>query len=87
MSIPSTSEGARERFARNLRAWRVIRGLTQQRLAEEAGLSRVYVNKVESCLASVSIDVMEKLANVLEIDIAELFAIDASRRQRQGQRS
>lgn len=80
MSISSTTEGARERFARNLRAWRTVRRLTQQRLAEEAGLSRVYVNKVESCLASVSLDSMEKLANVLEIDIAELLEADVIHR-------
>lgn len=73
MSIPSTTETARQRFARNLRAWRGARGISQQRLAEQADLSRVYVSRVENSAASVSIDTMERLADVLAIDIADLF--------------
>ena len=73
MSMPYKTESARDRFARNLRAWRAKRGLSQQYLAEQAGLSRVYISKVENSSASVSIDAMEKLAVVLAIDIAELL--------------
>ena len=72
MSMSHPTEDARERFARNLRTWRAKRGFSQQYLAEHAGLSRVYVSKVENSAASVSIDTMEKLAAVLEIDIADL---------------
>lgn len=73
MSMPLKNETARDRFARNLRAWRAKRGLSQQLLAEHAGLSRVYVSRVENSAASVSLDTMEKLAVVLAIDIAELL--------------
>jgi transcriptional regulator with XRE-family HTH domain len=73
MSMPSTTETARQRFARNLRAWRQVRGFSQQHLAEQADLSRVYISKVENSAASVSIDAMEKLADVLAIDIVELL--------------
>lgn len=75
MSIPSKNEIARDRFARNLRAWRAKRGLSQQFLAEQAGLSRVYVSRVENSAASVSLDTMERLANVLAIDVAELLHV------------
>jgi transcriptional regulator with XRE-family HTH domain len=75
MSMPSTTETARKRFARNLRAWRMTRGLSQQHLAEQANLSRVYISKVENSAASVSLDTMEKLAVVLAIDIADLLAL------------
>ena len=78
MSMPTTTETARERFARNLRTWRVARGLSQQRLAEQADLSRVYISKVENSAASVSIDTMEKLAVVLAIDIADLLSTHVS---------
>jgi transcriptional regulator with XRE-family HTH domain len=74
MSMPSITETARERFARNLRIWRAARGFSQQYLAEQADLSRVYISKVENSAASVSIDTMEKLAVVLAIDIADLLA-------------
>lgn len=73
MSTPFTVEPARDRFARNLRAWRTARGLRQEQLATQAGLSRVYVSKVENSSASVSIDSMEKLAGALQIDISELL--------------
>jgi transcriptional regulator with XRE-family HTH domain len=74
MSMLSTTETARERFARNLRSWREARGLSQQILAEQAALSRQYISKVENSAASVSIDTMEKLAVVLAIDIADLLS-------------
>jgi transcriptional regulator with XRE-family HTH domain len=74
MSIPSNTETARQRFARNLRTYRAARGLSQQHLAEQADLSRVYISKVENSAASISIDTMEKLATVLAIDIAELLS-------------
>lgn len=73
MSMPSKNEIARDRFARNLRAWRAKRGLSQQALAEHADLSRVYISRVENSAASVSLDTMEKLAVVLAIDVAELL--------------
>lgn len=75
MSMPSKNENARDRFARNLRAWRAKRGLSQQLLAEHAGLSRVYVSRVENRAASVSLDTMEKIATVLAIDIADLLSM------------
>ncbi len=74
MSIPFTLDRGRARFARNLRDWRTLRGLSQQELALQAGLSRAYVSKVENSSASISIDTMEKLSDVLAIDIAELLA-------------
>lgn len=74
MSMTSNPKNARDRLARNLRAWRSTRKLSQEVLAEHAGLSRVYVSRVENCAASVSIDAMEKLAEALQIDIAELLA-------------
>jgi transcriptional regulator with XRE-family HTH domain len=78
MSIPSNTETARQRFARNLRAYRGARGISQQHLAEQADLSRVYISKVENSAASISIDTMEKLAVVLAIDIADLLSVDLS---------
>lgn len=66
---------ARQRFARNLRMWRAVRGFSQEYLAEHADLSRVYISRVENCAASVSIDAMESLAHVLSIDVAELLVV------------
>lgn len=72
MSVPHQFRPARERFAFNLRKWRSKRSLSQEALAEACGLSRVFVAKIESGSTTVSLDNIEKLAQVLEIDIVDL---------------
>jgi transcriptional regulator with XRE-family HTH domain len=74
MSMSPPPYEARARLARNLRAWRAVRGLSQQQVAEHADLSRVYISQVERGLKSISVDTMERIAFVLSIDIAELLA-------------
>lgn len=56
----------------NLRRLRTAQGLSQEKLAADAGVSRVYLNEVERELGNVTIDVMGKLANALGCSIAEL---------------
>lgn len=73
MSAPHNFLTARERVARNLREWRSKRGLSQEALAAECGLSRVFVSRVETAAATVSLDNVEKLAQVLRIDIVDLL--------------
>lgn len=73
MSAPFKFLPARERFARNLREWRSKRGLSQEALAAESGLSRVFLSRVETAAATVSLDNVEKLAHVLGIDIVDLL--------------
>ena len=53
---------ARRIFAENLRKARQNRGLSQEGLAELAGLHRTYVGSVERGERNVSIDNMERLA-------------------------
>jgi transcriptional regulator with XRE-family HTH domain len=64
---------ARERLARNLKDWRVKRGMSQDVLAELSGLSRVFLSRIEGALETVSLDNIEKLADVLKIDILDLL--------------
>src|SRR5471032_736611 len=73
MSSPYTVKTARERLARNLKDWRAKRGLSQEVLAEHSGLSRVFLSRIEGALETVSLDNIEKLAEVLKIDIVDLL--------------
>lgn len=70
------SSNARRIFAQRLRQIRQIRGLSQEELADMAGLHRTYVGSVERSERNVSIDNMERLAKALEVDITELLRKD-----------
>jgi transcriptional regulator with XRE-family HTH domain len=52
---------------------RVARGLSQEALAVDAGVDRTYVSKLERNSENPSVAVLEKLANAMEISIAEFF--------------
>jgi transcriptional regulator with XRE-family HTH domain len=69
-------ESARLRLAANLRAMRKQHGISQEKLAELAGLHRTYVGAIERGERNVSIDNIEKLAAALALDVVELLARD-----------
>ncbi|RVT50620.1 helix-turn-helix domain-containing protein [Rubrivivax albus] len=67
-------ESARARLARNLRAMRAERGLSQETLGELSELHRTYVGSVERQERNVSLDNVERLAEALQVDICDLLA-------------
>jgi transcriptional regulator with XRE-family HTH domain len=67
------SSKARGIFAQKLRQIRQNKGLSQEALADIAGLHRTYVGSVERSERNVSIDNMERLAQALEVDLSELL--------------
>lgn len=64
---------ARNRLAFHLRARRRAVGLSQEVLADLAGLHRTYVGGIERGERNVSIDNIEKLARALDSDVVELL--------------
>ena len=56
-----------------IRVWREHRGLTQQQLADLAGISKPYLSQLESGRRSGSIDVLSALARALGLSIDDLI--------------
>jgi len=64
----------RLRFANNMKAERIAQGISQEKLAEKAGLHRTYVSQVERGVVAISLDNVEKLAKALSRDEESLLA-------------
>lgn len=58
----------------NIRKNRLKQKMSQNQLAFEAGVTREFVNKVESGNFNISLKNLNKLAQILEVDIKDLFA-------------
>ena len=63
----------REIVAVNLRKLRHARNLSQEDLADRAGVNRNYVGMLEREEHAATVDMLEKLAEVLETDPIEFF--------------
>lgn len=64
----------RKTLSSNIKKNRKILGLTQEKLAEAAGLSFQTINDIEGCRMWVSDKTIYKLSQVLIVDAYELFA-------------
>ncbi|MBU2580935.1 MAG: helix-turn-helix domain-containing protein [Alphaproteobacteria bacterium] len=61
-------------LAQNLRRVRQERSLTQEELADLAGINRNYVGMIEREENAATVDVLESLAKALSIEAADLLA-------------
>ena len=64
---------SREALALNLRRHRRLRGLSQEELAHRAGIDRTYVSALERGVYAASVDVLDRLAQVLGTEAADLL--------------
>lgn len=71
--IRQRGQSAREILATNLRRLRVERGLSQEALAEIAGIHRNYLGGIERRERNVGLDNLQRLADALGISIADLM--------------
>ena len=63
----------RQQFATNLRRIRHDRKVSQEQLAHDAGVDRAYLSRVERAVTFVGLEIVGKLADVLEVEPAEFF--------------
>lgn len=70
----------RDAFAANLRRIRNAKGMSQDALALEANVSRSYLSKIEKGVFYVSLNVLGRLAEALEVEPAELLRMPKSGR-------
>lgn len=63
----------RKRFGERLRGIRSNAGVSQEKLAELAGLHRTYVSSVERGERNVTIETVERFAHALNVTLADLM--------------
>jgi y4mF family transcriptional regulator len=62
----------RRRLGDTLRSCRKRAGLTQEKLAEKAGLSVVFISLLENGRRTVSVDSLLRIAKALNVDLTDL---------------
>jgi len=65
--------GIKEEFGKQLIQMRKDRKMSQEKLAELAELNRPYISAIERGKRNISLEVIEKLAQALDIEIKEFF--------------
>jgi len=76
--MPKKKLGIREILALNLKENRQKCGLTQEKLAEKAGISANYLSMVEVSKKFPTPEMLDRLANALRIETFQLFDASAT---------
>lgn len=64
-------------FSMNVKKYRKIKNISQEKLAELAGLHRTYISALERERRNISIDNIQRIAEALEIEAHLLFVDDS----------
>jgi transcriptional regulator with XRE-family HTH domain len=72
-------EGIEKRFGRRIRGLREAMGISQEELADRAGMHRTYLGGIERGERNPALKNISALAKALEVDIAELFKFGTSK--------
>lgn len=60
-------------FSKNVRKYRLINGLSQEQLAERAGLHRTYICAIECGRRSIALENIQHIADALQVETYLLF--------------
>ena len=77
-----TEDELQTRVIQNIRALRKKAGLSQERLADKADISRQMMNDIEGRRRWLTKKTLVKLANALEVDVHELFIPSAQENEK-----
>ena len=83
MAVPALSK----RFGLAVRARRIGAGLSQERLAEIAGLHPTYVGMVERGVRNPTLDVADRLARALRVSLSKIIEESQTHRSGRGKKS
>jgi transcriptional regulator with XRE-family HTH domain len=72
----------RQVIARNVRVARAAKDISQEALADEAGVDRSYMSRIERGVTWVGVEILVKLATVLEVEPHELLVPPPKRGRR-----
>lgn len=68
------STNLRQVLAKNIRLFRNSLGLSQEQLADKAGLHRTYIGSIERSERNVSLDNIHKMAQALNVKAERLLS-------------
>ena len=63
----------KQRFGKKLKELRTEKGLSQEQLANDAGIDRTYLPGIEKGERNVSLEIIEKLAKALKVKVKDFF--------------
>ncbi len=79
MPVRSQSlENLRSYLASNIKYYRSVKGISQERAALEAGIDRTMLSKIERGITNPSLDTLLKVANYLDVPVSDLLKEDSS---------
>lgn len=65
-------------FAMNVRTNRIVQGISQEKLAERAGLHRTYIGMVERAEKNITLKNIAKIASALKVKPETLLSISTN---------
>ena len=68
-----------EIFGQNVQKYRKAIGLSQEQLADKAGMHRTYIGMIERAEKNVTLRNIQKLANALEVPIEHIELLENKR--------
>jgi transcriptional regulator with XRE-family HTH domain len=69
-----------KRVSKNIKRFRQVAGLTQEGLAERMGVTVRYVSALEQNPGNLNLRTLQRVANALKVDVADLLADPAAAR-------